>query len=179
VNVDAALRLGLRGLPGGESLARLLLRERGVRNPSLLPPLTREQILEWAEDHRRRTGDWPACTDGDVLAEPGEKWRNIDAALREGRRGLPGGDTLARLLARERGVRNHCALPDFSEDEVLSWARGHRERTGAWPHSDSGAIQEMPGETWASVERALRAGSRGFPGGDTLARLLDRRRRGG
>jgi hypothetical protein len=36
----------------------------------------------------------------------GEVWGNVNAALREGIRGLAGGDTLAQLLARRLGVRN-------------------------------------------------------------------------
>jgi hypothetical protein len=46
-----ALRLGLRGLPGGSSLARLLDEQRRVRNVKNLPPLTEEQILAWADEH--------------------------------------------------------------------------------------------------------------------------------
>src|SRR5947208_2376196 len=38
--VDTALRLGLRGLPRGSSLARLLAQERGVRNLGDLPRLS-------------------------------------------------------------------------------------------------------------------------------------------
>jgi hypothetical protein len=32
---------------------------------------------------------------------PDEKWRNIDNALRYGLRGLPGGSSLAKLLAEK------------------------------------------------------------------------------
>jgi hypothetical protein len=35
----------------------------------------------------------------------GQTWLALDSALRNGHRGLPGGDSLARLLARERGVQ--------------------------------------------------------------------------
>jgi hypothetical protein len=61
-----------------------------------------EQILSWADAHKGRTGDWPARHSGDVAA--GDlTWKAIDAALHQGHRGLPGGDSLARLLRRERG----------------------------------------------------------------------------
>src|SRR5262245_35930304 len=49
---DAALRLGLRGLPGGSSLARLLAARRGVRNHLDLPPLTVTKVLAWADRYR-------------------------------------------------------------------------------------------------------------------------------
>ena len=40
-----------------------------------------------------------------------ETWAAVDAALINGVRGLEGGSSLARLLDRERGVRNRKALP--------------------------------------------------------------------
>lgn len=54
--LDSALRNGLRGLPGGTTLARLLLERRGVRHWSHLPPLTATRILAWADAHHARTG---------------------------------------------------------------------------------------------------------------------------
>ena len=62
------------------------------------------QILAWADAHQRQAGDWPKQTSGPVAGAPGELWCNIDAALRCGWRGLPGGDSLSRLLRRERGM---------------------------------------------------------------------------
>ena len=109
--VDNALRYGLRGLRAGSSLARLLEEHRGVRNIQHLPELTEEQILDWAQQHRR-TGHWPNEDSGAVLIAsagewqavcPEEQWKNIDMALREGHRGLPGATTLAQLIARRLG----------------------------------------------------------------------------
>jgi hypothetical protein len=59
--IDAALLTGLRGLPGGSSLGRLLTEHRGVPNERVKPRLTVSMILAWADDHHRRTGAWPAC----------------------------------------------------------------------------------------------------------------------
>jgi hypothetical protein len=89
--VDNALRYGLRGLPGDAALAQLLAAERGVRNLSDLPPLTKTLILEWAAAHRWQTGHWPNEDSRPVAAAPGENWNAVNAALREGVRGLPGG----------------------------------------------------------------------------------------
>jgi hypothetical protein len=68
------------------------------------PVLTLSNILAWADAHRRRVGAWPTTHGGAVAAAPGETWRGINEALGEGTRGLPGGDSLARLLQRERAV---------------------------------------------------------------------------
>src|SRR5207302_1204781 len=103
-------REGRRELPGGMSLAQLLQQERGVRNLKALPPLSVAQILAWADEHYARTGQWPKGDSGTVPGTQGETWGGIGQALSEGRRGLPGGDTLPQLLQAQRGVRNHLEL---------------------------------------------------------------------
>lgn len=131
--IDAALRVGVRGLPGGSSLARLLAERRGVRNKSALPRLTAQGNPAWADAHHRRTGQWPTTNSGPVTGAPGETWPTIDSALRAGLRGLPGGSSLARLLAERRGVRNPAAVPPLRVETILAWADAHRRREGEWP----------------------------------------------
>jgi hypothetical protein len=173
---NTALVTGIRGLPGGSSLAQLLAARRGVRNVRDLPPFTPEQILAWADAHRVRTGDWPIASSGPIPEAPGETWSAVEAALSAGCRGLPGGSSLARFLQTERGARNIGAVPRLEHWEILIWADAHHDRTGDWPTATSGSISEAPGETWRAVDTALLAGLRGLPGGDSLARLLSRRR---
>jgi hypothetical protein len=67
------------------------------------PPLTVAQILGWADEHRRHTGDWPTVLSGPIPGAPGLTWGGVDKALRDGRRGLPGGGSLPRLLRSKRG----------------------------------------------------------------------------
>jgi hypothetical protein len=170
--VDAALRRGLRGLPGGGSLAQLLTEKLGARNVQSLPCLTVEGILQWADEHHAKNAKWPTHESGPIPKSGGENWRNIDAALRKGLRGLPGASSVARLLAKHRGVRNRKALPPFTEVGILVWIDAHHQREGTWPKPRSGAVIEAPGETWLAVEMALRHGQRGLPGGSSLALLL-------
>jgi hypothetical protein len=170
--VDSALRLGLRGLPGGSSLAQLLLEQRQVRNQTRPPPLRLSQLLEWADEHHQRTGSWPTSTSGPIGAIPGETWRAIDDALRLGLRGLKRGTSLAQFLARKRAVRNHRALPPLKVADILVWVDEHQRRTGSWPLSTSGPVGAAPTETWNSVDTALHLGRRGLPGGSSLSRLL-------
>jgi hypothetical protein len=176
--IDSALRVGLRGLPGGSSLARLLAKERGVRNRKALPPLTEDTIAAWAEAHHRRTGRWPTEDAGRVHGAAGEVWNNVAAALAQGLRTLPGGDTLARLLERRLGVPNLAGRPPLTEDQILQWADAFNARAGGWPRADAATPQEppAPGETWVGVNDALRAGLRGLPGGSTLAALFEKHR---
>jgi hypothetical protein len=169
---------GLRGLPGGSSLAVLIAARRGVRNLASIPPLTEAQILEWADRTHQETGKWPRVKSGGAVAGvPGETWQAVEDALRNGLRGLPGGSSLALLLLERRGVRSHVHLPQLTLRDIRRWARAHRERKGKWPTVASGPIPEAPGENWRAVNLALYNGHRGLPGGSSLARLLKQSRR--
>ena len=172
MNINAALIQGLRGLPGGSSLAKLLAERRGNRNIGALPPLTESMILAWADLHFARHGAWPGRDAGPIESRPGETWHNVNASLHNGRRGLPGGSSLARLLDNQRGVRNPANVPRLSTRQILAWADAHHRRTGKWPTLKSGPVADAPGETWQAIARALHAGLRGLPGGSTLARLF-------
>jgi hypothetical protein len=175
-NVNAALRLGLRGLPEGGSLARLLAHHRGVRNRKALPPYTEAQILQWADAHRARTRRWPTLHDGPIPEAPGETWTAVGVALAKGLRGLPGGSSIARLLAEHRRKRHKHQLPLLTEEKILHWADAHHARAGEWPVIDGGPVEDAPGETWCAINHALSRGTRGLPGGDSLTRLLARER---
>jgi hypothetical protein len=174
--IDAALRDGRRGLPGGSSLPQLLAESRTVRNIHTLPLLTEELILAWADAYRVRHERWPSGDAGPIEEAPGETWTAVDLALKVGRRGLAGGSSLAQLLAQQRGHRNCAALPPYTVKGILAWADVYRTRHGHWPTAGSGPIEEAPGESWNAVDRALRKGLRGFPGGSSLARLLEKHR---
>ncbi|HET6883920.1 MAG TPA: hypothetical protein VFI31_27445 [Pirellulales bacterium] len=172
--IDTALRIGLRGLPRGDSLARLLARFRGVRNRKALPPYTVDQILGWADAFFKRHGRWPARQDGPIGDAPGETWMAVDMALGKGLRGLRGGSSLAKLLAAQRGRRNKGSLRPLELHRILAWADAHYKRTGMWPTHESGPVQNARGETWRAVDKALRNGRRGLKGGSSLPRLLYR-----
>jgi hypothetical protein len=171
-SIDNALLQCGRGLTKRSSLSRLLAQHRGYRNRKQLPKLTEEQILAWAGAHHDRTGKWPSAKSGPIVDAPGETWLAADMALRHSRRGLPGGSSLALLLAEKRGVRNIWTRPNYSREQILAWADSHRVRTGRWPHTESGPIPELTGENWAAVDRALKRGLRGLPAGSSLAKLL-------
>jgi hypothetical protein len=142
------------------------------------PVLSVEQILAWADAHRARTGRWPTATSGEVPGAAGESWKAVQEALRAGYRGLPGGDSLPGLLGRLRGKPPRQRKAPLSEGQILAWAEAHHRRTGRWPSARAEPVGGAPGETWLGVNLALHKGDRGLPGGDSLARLLDRCRRG-
>jgi hypothetical protein len=147
--------------------------------PKYASILTEAQILIWADCYRKRTGRWPIQRGGAILGARGLTWGAVSQALREGLRGLPGGETLAGLLARERGAeprsgRYHRRV--LTTTDILCWAEAHRRRTGRWPHALSGQVLDAPEETWNALNLALLLGRRGLPGGSTLSCLLAARR---
>jgi len=143
---------------------------RAVMAATERPPLTVEQILAWADEHKARTAEWPTKQSG-RLTDSEMTWCQVDDALRAGRFGLPGRSSLPILLSERRGVRNHRLLADLQEKDILKWADDHKLRTGKWPRHTSGAI---PGttETWAAVNAALYLGQRGMWGVSSLSKLL-------
>jgi hypothetical protein len=171
-NLDDDLRAGRRGLTGGTTLARLLFERRGVQNLHAVPLLTPEQILAWADAHHAATGRWPSPKSGQVLDASGETWSALNGALIRGRRGLPGGSSLTRLLMERRGRRAYGNRPDLTIEQILAWADAHHAAHGRWPVEESGAVAESPGETWGAISLALLYARRGLPGGSSLARLL-------
>jgi hypothetical protein len=103
LQVDRALYHGLRKLPGGSSLNRLLIEHRNIRDRRFDEPLEIEQILTWADAHHAAHGAWPQKRSGRIKDSNNMTWRGVDHALRDGWRGLPGGSSLSRFLAERRG----------------------------------------------------------------------------
>jgi hypothetical protein len=141
------------------------------------PPLSIEQILAWADAHHTRTGRWPHSHSGAVRETSGENWSKINYAATHGRRGLPGGMSLASLLNKHRGQRAKRGATLLNVEQILAWAESHRRRTGDWPNLASGRVVEDQALTWKRINSALWQGLRGLRGGDSLAKLLRRHRR--
>jgi hypothetical protein len=166
--LDALLRRGGPGLLGGSSLARLLADERRLSLPRPRSPLSVERILAWADRHHARNGSWPTLRSGPVSSSSGEWWWQVDTALREGGRGLPGGSSLHRVLAEHRPAPRRA----LSLELIRQWAEVHKATTGSWPGATSGPVAAAPGETWSTINSALGKGCRGLPGGMSLVKLF-------
>ena len=148
------------------------------------PPLTEGQILAWADAHRARTGGWPSANTGGVAGVPGQSWAAIDEALRCGLRGLPGGDTLARLLGRHRGPRHgrrHWTPGDDALVRALPPAEAARRtgRTVAAVYERRRGLGLAPARRWTPAEddlvRTLWAEEAAQRTGRTLAAVYQRR----
>lgn len=135
-------------------------------------PIAVGDVLRWAEAHLASHGTWPGLESGEI-GGTGCNWGSIDRCLKLGQRGLPGGTSLAKFLAKHRGVGRRP--PKLSEKQILAWADAHFAATGKWPKQRSGPI---PGtrENWTVICSAMTLGSRGFRRGSSLAQLLAQRR---
>ncbi|HVC94798.1 MAG TPA: hypothetical protein VND64_13960 [Pirellulales bacterium] len=170
--IQTALHTGVRGLPGGSSLPKLLKEHRGFARQITRPQLTIRQIVAWADIFFARKGRWPTQHSGAIAGAAGETWRGVNQALYRGRRGLTGGSSLSRLLAERRAVRNATNLRPLTVRQILEWADAHQRRTGKFPKHNSGPVATAQGEMWSAVDKALLGGHRGLPGGSSLPKLL-------
>jgi len=173
--INTALSIGNRGLPRGLSLPKILSEYRGVKNRKDAP-LTKQQLLEWADAHHEATGTWPRVKSGAVIGVERETWSAIDNALVFGLRRLESGSSLAKLLETERGVPNRMARPKLDYETILKWADAHHQKTGDWPTRNCGKVIQTTGESWAAIDAALYSGSRGLPGGSSINSLLQKHR---
>ncbi len=171
-SIDACLRHGHRGLPGGQSLRQILAEHRGAPYVVRSKTLSIEQILAWADAHHALRGCWPDAGAGPIDSAPGETWRRINSALRIGSRGLPGATTLVGLLTEKRGRERPPIASQLTIEQILAWADAHHTAYGQWPNAHSGPIAEEPTQSWAAIDTALSRGRRGMSGGMTLSRLL-------
>jgi hypothetical protein len=130
------------------------------------------EVLRWADLHHEKHGVWPNAESGPVDRVPGFTWAKLDALLSQGRRGLPGGSSLARLLAQERWGSPPKLSAALSVEQILAWADAHHARCGKWPTARSGPVAAAPGEWWSVIDVALKKGYRGLEGGSSLSQLL-------
>lgn len=66
--------------------------------------------------------------------------------------------------------------PQLTIDQILDWADSHHEACNRWPIRTSGRITGSLGETWSSIDQALRKRMRGLSFKSSLAQLLQQRR---
>src|SRR3569623_1225783 len=115
------------------------------------------------------------CRLRELIGGTDESWGAIDMSLRVGGRGLAGGSSLARLLARERGVLDKQDMPRLTLRQILAWADHYHEHTGHRRTDASESQLTMNGERWPTIDAALRGGYRGLSGSESLPQLARKR----
>lgn len=174
MQVDTALRLGQRGLPGGISLSRLLEKTYGRKPGKQRRQFADRDIINWAKAFHHRHGRWP--TDSDKVqvkgAPLGVTWGTVQNVLArdvaEGRRKL----SLAMLLRQHRGIPLPGKLPSVDDKQVLAWARAFHAATGKWPSGLTRKWDRMP-VSWVRIDEAMKKGRvRGVKPGKSLYHFL-------
>lgn len=158
--ISQCLRHGLRSLPGGDTLSRLLARRRNHQPSNLKQHLTYDNILAICDQHYSNTGNFPTVKSG-YCKTLGITFRSLDATMSAGCRGLTKRISLAQLLASERGKRNPSGLPNITEDNIKTWIMDFRNEHGRYPKRNDGRIASSD-ETWQNVSNAMLNGLRGL-----------------
>ncbi|MFN7401448.1 MAG: hypothetical protein ACK5R4_03835 [Alphaproteobacteria bacterium] len=182
--ISAALSVGVRGLPGGSSLAVLNaevsnLHELDYVHHSKKEPLTIERIKDSISAHRQATGEWPTARSGAVqhgYYAGKETWTAIALASWKGLRGLPGGSSLA-ILKRE--IQQEDALlangNKITPLNNLPAATGDQAPPQDVPPVESAAEPQAPPPVDAAkVGFAVKVSKRGIKPGDDHLKRTDR-----
>ncbi len=148
---------------------------RGAKMPTDIPPLSIDEIVEWAQAYKEEHNKWPRASSGLVEGVPHKMtWAMVNSALSKGLGGLSGGSSLAELLEEHFDVRGPADFPDLSIAEIREWAQAHREKHDKWPRASSGPVEDARfAITWSMVNSALNKGLGGLPGGSSLAELQE------
>jgi hypothetical protein len=136
--------------------------------------LTEEFILDRIRDHKKLTGKFPTTSSLSVAGGyEGDTWNGYSLALSQGFRGLPGGSSLAKLLAKHFDHATNMTKVDLTEEFILERATEHFRIFSRWPRgSDGDVIGGHPGDTWSGYHSALSKGHRGLRGGTSLGEFL-------
>jgi hypothetical protein len=130
------------------------------------PLLDEDQILAWADAYLSRAGTWPMANSGPIPEAPGANWGSVNTALVQGCRGLPGGSSLARLLAERRHKRNSHGLPHYTEEQITGVGRRIQRADRRMAHSGIGTrCARGRGDVASSrcgAQRRLPGPARGF-----------------
>jgi len=158
-SVDYSLYVGQRGLPGKNSLAKLSKEYLGKKKYIL----SSETIVEWIKLFHDKYGEYPKFNDSRRIPEMDLSWCAIDASLKRGQNGLPGGDSVANMIYRYFGKKNIKNLHNLYIDEIVDWMILFEKEYGKYPtQQDNRVIKEMGEETWKSINSSLLAGRRGL-----------------
>jgi hypothetical protein len=137
-------------------------------------PLDDAKILAAADAYADDHGGLPTDKSGDASKYFGFQitWAQVQSAIRLGYRGLPGGDTFSRFLARHRLDRLSYTRGrlinrrPLSETSLLAAVDAFQSEHGRCPRQKDGDASKFFGqqETWAGVIAAHGLGGRGLRG---------------
>ena len=171
-NVNACISNGSRGLESIKKFGglhgyciHLKLKEPDLENPDFTVDQVERAIRAFHAEH----GKAPSAVRHDASKYLGwtlpERWDNVDACIKTGRRGL-------KALKAFGSLSKYCAHllklknPDFTVDQVERAIRAFYAGHGKVPSAVSGDASKYLGwtlpEQWRNVDECIRNGSRGL-----------------
>jgi hypothetical protein len=143
------------------------------------PNLTKEIIINWVRSYIDKHKRKPYKSDGIVEFAEGEFkgiiWNSINSALNRGNRGLPGNSSLSDLIEENFDIKNPKNAPQLSENSICDLIQTFIDLYERKPQSTDENVPGIEGLSWANIDRRLREGSYGLPGGSSLAQLIRER----
>lgn len=167
--IDQAGFQGHRGLMKGRTLAVIFAPLREELRIGI--PLSKEMIIAEARAVHALHGVLPTRRTTLPLPTLHTTWEAINVALQRGLRGLPGGNSLSKLL---QPLRAELGLDQtLSEPAILAAARTFHHEHGRLPSQlTTDPVPGMPGESWSKIHGAGQLGLRGLQKGRTLSKIL-------
>ncbi len=180
--IDEALRVGVRGLPGGSSLSKERLALIGSRSRK---QLTAASVKDAILAHHAATGAWPNESTAGATPGVAHSWSYLRAVVRKGTL-FPNGYTFSKLVRELRGLspsKGKITI-DSVEDAIRAFQVAN---DGKWSSlATKGAVpitsRDGPTLTWQTLDVYLARGLAGLPkvGDDgrplTLAKVVARLR---
>lgn len=163
-SLEHALRKGLRGLPGGSSLA---MQRDGVTPRARL---TSKAIADAVIAHRREHARWPGPSTRGRIPSLGYGWAAVDRSLKKGRvDGVLAGQSLADLVRQCQGRARPLRLTIAIVQDAI---REYHAKNGAWPRTTTLGDVPIIGGTWQYLNKLLGRGLRGLPTAEPPGRPL-------
>lgn len=120
-------------------------------------PLSLDLIVYWISRYFSQNGSYPISRGCEAIQEmEGYTWRGVDAALRQGHRGLPGKFSLAEFIVKHFGAVNKTNKKAWTKKDVIRWIKDFYKRNNLPPHQDSGIVNcepEFGRLTWESINK--------------------------
>lgn len=120
--------------------------------------LTEKDIVQACQAFYTAHGRYPSHKSGDATAFLGFQmtWSAINASLRQGCRGLPGGTTLFKLKLKQGWILERGAIETLTPSQIVSACREFQRTYGTLPHTQSGKRGGFLPVSWRSAQKFLK-----------------------
>jgi superfamily II DNA or RNA helicase len=126
-------------------------------------------VARWGCAYFQHNNRYPNRRSGVVSEYPTLTWRLLDDWMRIGRNGFTAGGSLIDFFNLTRPA-------DLDVKEIKKWIRNYIAIHKVVPGANDDPVPEYSSMTWRNLNKCLRMGRRGLPGGMTLQSLAGNKR---